>query len=140
MTAHRQIRRTLRLLSAVVAAGALAVSGGPQLFLSSTPDARAAIIEQLLAIVNGKTIALSDLRRYQLLFASDVPPGRALQQMIDQQLLLAEVVRFDIEPPQADRVQEAVQRLEQLLREFPDTGHRADTEANLEHYRALIAP
>jgi len=34
----------------------------------------------------------------------------------------------------------AVQRLEQLLREFPDTGHRADTEANLEHYRALIAP
>jgi len=75
------------------------------------PDGRAVIIEQLLAAVNGKTITLTDLWRYRLLFAPNEPPAQVLQEMIDHQLLLAEAERFDTEPPQADRVQEAVQRL-----------------------------
>lgn len=112
--------RPMRLLAALLAIGIVSI---PAIFL---PNAHAALIEQLLAVVNGKTIAWSDLRRYQLLFASDVPPGQALQQMIDQQLLLVEAVRFDIELPDAARVREALQRLEQAA------GGRAAWEAALE--------
>ncbi len=90
------------------------------------PDGHAALIEQLLAVVNGTKIALSDLRRYRLLFAPDTPPEQALQQMIDQQLLLVEAVRFDIEPPEPARVREALQRLEQAA------GSRASWEAALQ--------
>lgn len=111
----------------------------------SPPEGRAAIIEQLLAVVNGKTIALSDLRRYQLLFAPDVPPEQALQQMIDDQLLLAEAVRFDIEPPPAAQVRQALKQLEQkaggpagweaaLRREHLDAD--AAEQAIIEHLRA----
>lgn len=91
----------------------------------SPPNVYAELIEQLLAVVNGKTIALSDLRRYQLLFAPDAPPEQVLEQMIDHQLLLVEAVRFDTEPPQASRVQETVNRLEQAA------GGRAAWEAAL---------
>jgi len=76
-------------------------------------DGHAALVEQLLAVVNGKTITLSDLRRYRLLFAPNVPPEQALQRMIDHQLLVAEAVRFDIELPDSTRIREAAQRLEQ---------------------------
>jgi hypothetical protein len=105
---------------------AMAIGAPPQ------PDGRAALIEQLLAVVNGKTIALSDLRRYQLLFAPDAPPEQALQQLIDHQLLLVEAVRFDTEPPQASRIQEAVQRLEKAA------GGRAAWEAALQ--RVQLTP
>jgi len=93
------------LFASLLAAGAMTAM--------SPPDGHAELIEQLLAVVNGKTIALSDLRQYQLLFAPDVPPEQVLQQMIDHQLLLAEAVRFDAEPPDQARVHETEQRLEQ---------------------------
>lgn len=113
MTAPRESDRVLRrfhrpggvLLAALLALGVAA----------ATPPAnsRAALIEQLLAVVNDKTIALSDLRRYQLLFAPGAPSEQVLQQMIDHQLLLAEAVRFDTEPPDHAHIQEAERRLEQ---------------------------
>jgi hypothetical protein len=104
----------------------IAIGAPPQ------PNGRAALIEQLLAIVNGKTITLSDLRRYQLLFAPDEPPERVLQQMIDHQLLLAEAVRFDTEPPQTSRIQEALHRLERTA------GGKAAWEAALQ--RVQLTP
>jgi hypothetical protein len=114
----------LVLLAALLTAGTMAAM--------VPPDGRAALIEQLLAVVNGKTIALSDLRRYQLLFAPDAAPERVLQQMIDHQLLLAEAVRFDTEPPHASRIQEAVHRLERAA------GGQAAWEAALQ--RVQLTP
>jgi hypothetical protein len=114
---HIRTRVPAWLFAALLAAGTI-----PATPLSAS---HAALIEQLLAVVNGKTIALSDLRRYQLLFAPDVPPEQALQQMIDHQLLLAEAVRFDAEPPDQARIQETEQRLEQTA------GGRAAWEAAL---------
>jgi hypothetical protein len=118
---HHQPRWTAFLIATLLAATAMAVPS-----LLALPDGRAALIEQLLAVVNGKTIALSDLRRYRLLVAPDAPPEQALQRMIDHQLLLVEAVRFDIEPPEPTRIREAVQRLEQAA------GGRAAWEAALQ--------
>jgi len=103
----RRLHWPALLLAALLAAGTIPVPPLPPI-----PDSHAALIEQLLAVVNGKTIALSDLRRYRLLFAPNTPPDQVLQRMIDHQLLLAEAVRFDIEQPDPARVNEAVQRLE----------------------------
>jgi hypothetical protein len=127
MTAHRQpSRRSIRLLAACIAAGVVASTAPPLPPSPPISNARAAVIEQLLAVVNGKTIALSDLGRYRLLFAPDASPEQALQQLIDQQLLLVEAVRFDIGPPEPARVREAVQQLEQAA------GGRAAWEAALQ--------
>lgn len=101
---HARFHVPLWLIASLLASGTITA-----LPLS---ESHAALIEQLLAVVNGKTIALSDLRRYRLLFAPDVPPVQALQQMIDHQLLLAEAVRFDAEPPNQARIQETEQGLE----------------------------
>jgi hypothetical protein len=75
------------------------------------PDSRAVLVEQLLAVVNGKAITLTDFRRYQLLFTPDAPPDQVLQEMIDHQLLLAEADRFVTVPPPAAQVQETIRRL-----------------------------
>ena len=91
------------LLVALLALGAAAAI--------APPDSRAVLVEQLLAVVNGKPITLTDFRRYQLLFAPDAPPDLVLQEMIDHQLLLAEADRFITEPPQVTQLQEALRRL-----------------------------
>jgi hypothetical protein len=102
--------------------------------ITATPlsASHAELIEQMLAVVNGKTISLSDLRRYQYLFAPDAPPEQVLQQMIDHQLLLGEAVRFDAEPPDEARIHSTEQRLEQ------SAGGQAAWEAALQ--RVQLTP
>jgi hypothetical protein len=81
----------------------------------SAVDGRAVVVDQLLAVVNGKTIAVSDLVRHRWLFAPNLPPGQLLQRLIDHIIVLEEASRFDTAPPDPVAVRGAVQELAQAF-------------------------
>lgn len=89
-------------------------------------DSPAIVIDQLLAVVDGKTIALSDLVRYRILFAPDAPSDRLLQNMIDHLVVSAEAERFGIALPPPDQVAHAVERITQSY------GSRAQWDAAMQ--------
>jgi hypothetical protein len=85
------------------------------LVLLTATGGRAVVIDQLLAVVNDKTIAVSDLVRHRWLFAPNLPPGQLLQRLIDHIIVLEEASRFDTAPPDPVAVRGAVQELAQAF-------------------------
>ena len=75
-------------------------------------SSRAVVVDQLLAVVNGQTIALSDLVRYRLLFAPELPPEQLLERLIDHLVVLDEASRFELAHPDPGRIRETVRQLE----------------------------
>jgi len=91
----------------------------------------AIVVDQLLAVVNNQTIALSDLYAYRLLWRASTT-AQLLQQAIEQKVLMREATRFDIPEPETARVRQAVAELEQSY------GGAASWQAARE--RAGVAP
>jgi uncharacterized RDD family membrane protein YckC len=82
------------------------------LLLAPVTSVPAVVIDQLLAVVNGKTIALSDLVRQRLLFAPTLPPDQLLEHMIDHVIVLDEASRFELAPPDPAQLRSAIGELE----------------------------
>ncbi|MFQ5579795.1 MAG: hypothetical protein ACE5FZ_04220 [Nitrospiria bacterium] len=109
-------RRGLRLLCLFIILGILS---------AASPASSAEVVERIAAIVNGKFIFLSDLKRYPLFFEplrkrdSGRGPGqlRQLDHLIHQKILQSEARRFVLEGPTEEEV---ASRLELVRRRFPD--------------------
>lgn len=107
MPPHNSVRRRLLPFAVVclLAAGLLAA-----------PDiSRARVIDQLLAVVNGKTIALSDVVHHRLLFAPELSGEALRQRVIDHRIVLEEAARFELQAPQATRVNDVIAQLQRAF-------------------------
>jgi hypothetical protein len=82
------------------------------------------IAEQIVAVVNGKPIFLSDLRRDQTFFEEAAATSTAfvslresVQKQIHHQLLLLEAKRFVLEPPSEEAIHQAIQTIEKRFKD-----------------------
>jgi hypothetical protein len=81
--------------------------------------AQADVIDRIMAVVGGQTIALSDVTAATEFHLVDVPPGTAdpvgytLERLIQRTLILAEVERF--QPPEPDPIEMTI-RIDDLER------------------------
>lgn len=69
------------------------------------------LLDRVVARVDGETILLSDVRAASGLGLADAASGRALDQVIDRRLILAEVARFPPPEPEAATVEAETVRL-----------------------------
>lgn len=81
------------------------------------------IVDQVIAVVNNEVISLSDLKNYMALYSvsrqnTDFDETRrvALQELIDERLILAEASRFGIEEPTEEEIKEEIRRLEEGIK------------------------
>lgn len=71
----------------------------------TTPPASAALVERILAVVNGRLITLSDVVAYRTLSGvPDLPNEDAVRALVDRRLLLDEADRFAIPNPTASDI------------------------------------
>ncbi|HET6464584.1 MAG TPA: hypothetical protein VFH55_03120 [Nitrospiria bacterium] len=84
-------------------------------FVLACPSPAPAIIaDRIMAIVNNEVIALSDVQKYREVFVEkrDADDTTALNDLIDQKLLLAEAKKLEIPPPSAEEVDRAYKKLQ----------------------------
>jgi hypothetical protein len=84
-------------------------------FVLACPSLAPAIIaDRIMAIVNNEVIALSDVQKYRELFVEKrgTDDTTALNDLIDQKLLLAEAKKLEIPPPSAEEVDRAYKKLQ----------------------------
>jgi len=90
------------------------------LILAIAVFAQPELIERTLALVGGQPITLGDTRaatQLGLLDANLSPASDVLSRMIDRELIMREVQRYDPTPPAESAVDA---RLDQIRRRFPD--------------------
>lgn len=110
--------------------------------LCSALPAGGAVLEQIAAVVNDDIIFLTDVERYLVLFAppeirlpinsplpaADSDPVKsALQEVINERLLVVEAKRFGVDPPSEAETGQAVEKLRERFssdEEFQDTLRR----------------
>lgn len=80
------------------------------------------VVERVIATVNNDVISLSDLKRHMVLYLItnkgidfDKAKNNALQDLIDERLILAEASRFGIDEPSDDEIQKEAKKLERDL-------------------------
>lgn len=69
------------------------------------------LLDRVIARVDGQTILLSDVRAASGLGVVDAEPARAVEQLIERRLMLAEVARFPPPEPTAAAVEAETARL-----------------------------
>ena len=83
------------------------------LLVLSPPPAPAVVADRILAIVNHEVISFSDVEKYREAFletrVADDPA--ALNELIDQKLLLAEAKKLEILPPSEEEITRAYKNL-----------------------------
>ena len=82
--------------------------------MACASPAPAIIADRIMAIVNNEVIALSDVQKYREVFVEkrDTDDTTALNDLIDQKLLLAEAKKLEIPPPSAEEVDRAYKKLQ----------------------------
>jgi len=84
-------------------------------FVLACPSPAPAIIaDRIMAIVNNEVITLSDVQKYREVFVEKrgTDDTTALNDLIDQKLLLAEAKKLEIPPPSAGEVDRAYKKLQ----------------------------
>lgn len=83
------------------------------LVLALSSAAPAIIADRIMAVVNDEVIALSDVQKYQEVFADKrgLDETAAINALIDQKLLLAEAKKLEIPPPSTEEVERAYEML-----------------------------
>lgn len=84
-------------------------------FVLACPSPAPAIIaDRIMAIVNNEVITLSDVQKYREVFVEKrgTDDTTALNDLIDQKLLLAEAKKLEIPPPSAEEVDRAYKKLQ----------------------------
>ncbi len=69
------------------------------------------LVDRVMARVNGETILLSDVRAASGLGLVDPSPSRAVEQLAERRLVLAEVARFPPPEPRPEQVEAEMVRL-----------------------------